>query len=279
MIEELKLLKFRFFLFFSFFIIFNFAMFLIFEKYNLNNIFFFMVIGIIDLFLIINIIIIRKNFDEFLDYIFKNIAKKHKAVYFPKKVIDKAYYSLIENTDYDKYDGWDYTKGENYEFSYVETTKEIEEKDDDGNIKKTEKTVFSGTIYVCKFFYNAKNRYLLTPNTFHLSDILPIFYDDERIKLDYPEFEQIFDVYGPDQIEGRMIFNHNFMDNLIKIYNDIGPFKMFIQNNLCILSFANISPKPVNILDFNKKNLIKAENFYIYFLELHKYFDNKNLII
>jgi hypothetical protein len=254
-------------------------MFLLFEKYNLNNVYFFASVGIIDLILIINMIIIRKNFDNYLANIFRNIAKKYNAVYFPKRVIDKAYYSLIENTDYDNYDGWDYTKGENYEFSYVKTSKEVKEKDDDGNVTTHEKTVYSGTIYICEFFYNTKNSYLLTPNTFHLSDILPIFYDDERIKLDYPEFEQIFDVYGPDQIEGRIIFNHNFMDNLIEIYSILGPFKMLIQNNLCILSFPNISPIPVGIIDFNKEKLIEAENFYIFFLNLHKYFDDKNLII
>jgi hypothetical protein len=279
LIEELKHLKFKFFLLFLFFLIFNIAMFLLFEKYDLNNTYFFASVGIIDLFLIINLIRTRKNFNNYLENFFKKIAKKYNAKYFPKKVIDKAYYLLIEDKDYDNYKGWDYTKGENYEFSYVKTSKEIEKKDDDGNVERYEETVFSGTIYVCKFFYNTENRYLLTPNTFHLSDILPIFYDDERIKLDYPKFEQIFDVYGNDQIEGRMIFNHNFMNNLIEIYNNIGSFKMVIQNNICILSFSNISPIPVGIIDFNKENLIKAENFYIYFLELHKYFDDKNLII
>jgi hypothetical protein len=276
---ELKALKFRFILLLSLLIIFNIGMFFLFKKYNLDNIYFFLGVLAVDLFLIINIIITRKNFLNKIYNIFKDIAKKYNATYFPENVISESYYLLIEDSDYDYYRGKHYTKGENYEFSYVETSKEVKEKDEDGNITKHEETVYNGTIYKCEFFYKTKNNYLLTPNTFHLNEILPIFYDKERIKLDYPEFEKIFDVYGDDQIEGRMVFNHNFMDNLIKIYNDIGPFKMLIQNNTCILSFKNTSPVPINILTFNKEKLKEAENFYIYFLELHKYFDDKNLIV
>jgi len=79
---------------------------------------------------------------------------------------------------------------------------------------------------VCKFF----NIYYLESYSFHLSNILPIIFDKTRIKHNYPDYEKIFDAYGSDQIKGRMIFNHNFMNNLIKIYKILGNFKMMIKN-------------------------------------------------
>jgi hypothetical protein len=279
LIEKLKELQFRFILLILLFIVFNAGMFLLFQKYNLNNIFLFATVTVADLYLIITLITTRKDFLKKIYIIFSDIAKKYNALFFDDKVIDEGYYLLIENNDYDYYDGKYYTKGKNYKFSYVKTSKEVKEKDEEGNITTHEETVYEGTIYVCSFFHNTKNRYFLKPNTFHLSDILPITYDKNRIKLDYPKFEEIFDVYGNDQIEGRMIFNHNFMNNLIEIYHNVGKFKMIIQNNMCILSFPNISPIPLNILNFDKEKLIEAENFYIFFLNLHKYFDNKKLII
>jgi len=279
LIERLKELKYKYLLLLLFLIIINSGAYLLYKNYNLNNTYFFIILGSIDIILIFQIIYTRKIFMKNIHNIIKEIASKYNSDYFPDKVISEYYYLQIEDDDYDYYEGSDYTKGENFEFSYVKTTKEEEYEDDEGNTYTETKTVYEGTIYWCEFFYKTENIYYLEPSSFHLSDILPIGFDKTRIKLDYPDFEKIFDVYGSDQIEGRMIFNHNFMNNLIKIYKVLGSFKMIIKNDKCILSFENTSPIPVSLITFNKQNLLYAEKIYIFFLEMHKFFDDKKLIV
>jgi hypothetical protein len=278
--EKLKQYKIFFYIMLVVTIIFNLGMFLIYKKYHLNNsniCFFSWIIGnIIFGFIFFNI---RKNFIEIISNLFKEIARENNVEYFPDKAIDPSYYLQIESGMYDKYSGKDYTKGNNFEFSYVHTTREREKKDENGNIVTTEEDVFEGTIYKSDFFYNSKKRYLVKPNSLHLDDFLAIDTEKDRIKLDNPEFEKKFDVYGEDQIEGRMIFNHNFMENLIKIYDMIGDFKMVIKDGVCIISIKNKSPIPIGITNFNEENLEKVKVFYINLINMHQLLDDKNLII
>jgi len=278
LIEKLRELKNKYLLLLLFFIIINIAAYLLYIKYDFEN-FFFFIVGSIDIVLIVMIIYIKRVFILNIQNIIKKIAPKYNAKYFPNKVINEYYYLQIEDDDYDYFSGSDYTIGENFEFSYVKTTKEKEYKDEKGYTYTKKVIVYEGIIYRCKFFYNAKNTYYLKPNSFHLNDFLPIVFDKTRIKLDYPDFEKIFDIYGSDQIEGRMIFNHNFMNNLIEIYRFLGSFKMVIKNDECILSFPYTYLLLDSPITFNKKNLLELKKKYIFFLTMHKFFDDKKLII
>jgi hypothetical protein len=70
---------------------------------------------------------------------------------------------------------------------------------------------------ICKTPSIVRKCFVIVKNSFHLSDILPIFVDKNRQKLDDVEFEKYFDVYGGDDIEVRKILTHDIMKKLIEL--------------------------------------------------------------
>ena len=152
--------------------------------------------------------------------------------------------SALINEDYDDFYGSDLVRGDNFIFSYLNLTREEEytTTNDEGETE-TESvtvTVFDGIFFSGIFPKEIKGFYLVKKNSIHLSDILPIFVEKNRIKLDMPKFEKIFDVYGSNQIEGRYIFDFTFMQNLIKVYNLIPFDKFSINKDRYFIIFPNL---------------------------------------
>ncbi|WP_457560076.1 DUF3137 domain-containing protein [Caminibacter sp.] len=160
---------------------------------------------------------IRTNFKEtFKELIFKTYQEDFGYEYNPDKFISESEFNLSGFFgDYDNYMGEDLIENDKYRFSYLNVTKEEEYEDSDGNTQTREVTVFEGYFYILKIEHSFKEPLLITKNSFHLSDILPIFVDKERVKLDYPEFEKYFDVYCDDKIEANKYLNHNRMQKMI----------------------------------------------------------------
>jgi len=155
--------------------------------------------------------------------------------------------SRLIDEEYDDFYGEDFVKGDNFIFSYLYLTREEEytTTNDEGETEtETETiTVFDGIFFVGTFPKKIKGFYIVKKNTIHLSDILPIFTEKDRIKLDMPEFEKVFDVYGSDQIEGRYIFDFTFMQNLLEVYKFL-PFEKFsIKNGKYFITFPGVKFK------------------------------------
>ena len=178
--------------------------------------------------------------DEFrsmvgLYFINKLLEKKGAVLELGGYEISKDIWKLFVN-DYDEYNIDHVVKSKNFIMQYMEFTKIVRRRDEDGNVSTYTEEVFSG--YIVKFFLEKNyNVYLVIKNnSFHLSDLLPILYDDTRIKLDNPDFEKKFDVYGNDQINARVYLNHKRMEELLDLKLDK---QLIIDNNVGYYAFSS----------------------------------------
>lgn len=103
-------------------------------------------------------------------------------------------------------------------------------------------------------------------STIDFSRILPIV-TKNRIKLDYEPFEKIFNVYGSDQIEGRYLFNHTFMQKLVETYYKLEFEKMCICHGRLYAIFPGKKlievPLLINGLNDEKITKIKDTVFFL----------------
>jgi len=199
--------------------------------------------------IILWIVIVGKilNLDnEVKNNILMPLLKEYGLEYKPSSSIDESIIdeSNLISEDYDDFYGRDLIIGNVFKFSYVKLTREEEytTTNDEGEEERKTRTVtvFDGIFYVSRFPKKIKGTYLLERSSFHLSDILPITVEKDRIKLDMPEFEKVFDVYGSDQIEGRYIFDFTFMQKLLGIYEIVKFNKMSIKNGFYFITFPGL---------------------------------------
>ena len=179
-------------------------------------------------------------------YVLRPLLKKYGLEYEPYSSIDQSFIAKSDliDEDYDDFEGSDLIIGDEFRFSYVKLTREEEytTTNDRGESETRTRTVtvFDGIFYMGTFPQKIKGTYLVEKNTFHLSDILPITVEKNRIKLDMPEFEKVFDVYGSDQIEGRYIFDFTFMQKLLDIYKVVKFNKMSIKEGFYFMTFPGL---------------------------------------
>ena len=154
---------------------------------------------------------------------------------------DEALASGLFDFDYDDFYSSDLIIGDDLKMSYVEFIRKETYKDSDGNWQEREIEEFGGFLIVIKNETSVMTDVFVKPNSFHLSDLLPIFYDKTRIKMDNPEFEKIFDVYGNDQVKARYVLNHVVMEKLIYLYHKTGVDKIRFLGNLVYLTLEHDS--------------------------------------
>lgn len=124
----------------------------------------------------------------------------------------------------DIYTGNDFVQGKidgiNISFSDIHAQKE--HKDSRG--KKTHSTIFQGLFIVSEFHKNFKGFTVILPDTAQklFGDYLGSFLQSNNltrkgslIKMDAPDFEKEFVVYGSDQIEARYILTPSLMEKLL----------------------------------------------------------------
>ncbi len=137
-------------------------------------------------------------------------------VYQPTKGIGRPLFdaTLLHYRHYDKYHTEDQVSGKfgNINFRYCEAKAETT-----GNEGKVH---FSGVFMECDFNKNFKNHYILIHDVADkglLGKIASRFDKFDRIPLEDPRFEKVFDLRGPDQVEGRYIFSPAFMERLLEL--------------------------------------------------------------
>ncbi len=150
----------------------------------------------------------------------------------------------------DKLDGNDYISGKidevGIELSDIHAQKE--HKDSKG--RSSWSTIFQGLFIISEFNKNFNGRTIVLPDTAQSSfgDLVGGWLQshnisrDELVKMDNPEFEREFVVYGSDQIEARYILNHTLMQRLIE-------FKKRLKHKIYI-SF--VSSKIYIAIDYGK---------------------------
>lgn len=124
----------------------------------------------------------------------------------------------------DKFSGNDFVSGilgkTQIQFSDIHAQKK--HKDNKGKTKYS--TIFQGLFIVAQFNKNFNARTVVLPDLAQstFGNLIGSWLQsknlsrDELIKMDNPEFEKYFVVYGTDQIEARYILTHSMMENLLE---------------------------------------------------------------
>lgn len=166
---------------------------------------------------------------EFKRKIIKAIVKfiDENLDYSPTKYISQTTYmqSTLFKTMPDRYRGEDMVFGRigntNVEFSEIHSEYKTETRDSKGHKQTQWHTIFKGLFFVADFNRNFHGTTVVLPD---LAEKMFGFLGktlqswnmtrDELIKLEDPEFEKLFVVYGTDQIEARYILTTTMMERL-----------------------------------------------------------------
>ena len=144
----------------------------------------------------------------------------------------------------DKIEGNDYIAGMidgvKIELSDIHAQK----RDKDSKGRSSWRTIFRGLFIITEFNKNFSGKTVVLPDSAQNSfgDLIGNWLQshninrDELIKMDDPEFEREFVVYGSDQIEARYILSHSLMKRLLSFKKKSGHkvYISFVYNNVYI---------------------------------------------
>jgi hypothetical protein len=173
--------------------------------------------------------------NRFTYNVLKPFLLRHGLEYFPSAGFEEseALTSGFFDFDYDDFYSSDLIKGDGLKMSHLEFIRIETYKDGEGKTREREVVEFSGFLIIIQNEFKVQADVFIKPNAFHLSDVLPIVYDKNRVKMDNPEFEDTFDVYSNDQIRARYLLNHEFMERLLKLHREVGFERMrFVGDEL-----------------------------------------------
>ena len=179
---------------------------------------------------------------EYYELILKPVLEKYGINYEPDMGLSEnivVLSGLIPH--YDIYTSKDYIEGENFLSAYVILKNEYIEEEENGTTRKEQRVVWEGTIMVYFSERVVNNPFIIKMATPHLSDFLPFIIDKNRIKLDDPEFEKVFDVIGGDSIEVRKFLTHDVMRKLVQLKREQDFTAMSFVYDYRFVSLVNFS--------------------------------------
>ena len=150
--------------------------------------------------------------------------------------------SKIFNTQVDRVSGNDYVHGKVNDVAIQFSDFHAEKKHKDSKGRTSWSTIFQGLFIVSDFNKNFHGSTIVLPDTAQstFGDFIGGWLQSNNIsrealiKMDDPEFEKAFVVYGSDQIEARYILSHSLMQKLLlfkkRSKEDI--FVSFTNNNV-----------------------------------------------
>ncbi len=120
----------------------------------------------------------------------------------------------------DRYRGDDLVKGviekTPFSFSEIKSEEKRETTDDDGHKKTEWRTIFKGLFFVAEFNKHLTERTFVVPEKAHTNllgkEKKGVSRYGKLVKLENPEFEKIFSVYGSSQQEARYILTPVMME-------------------------------------------------------------------
>ncbi len=134
--------------------------------------------------------------------------------------------SGIYTTDFDRYSGDDLVTGvidkTPFQFSDLHTEEKRETTDSNGNKTTKLVTIFQGIFFFAEFNKHLEDKTFVVPEKAH-KNILgkekkKIKAYGNLLKLENPEFEKIFSVYGSSQQEARYILTPTMMEAMVQVY-------------------------------------------------------------
>ncbi|MCX6694957.1 MAG: DUF3137 domain-containing protein [Candidatus Altiarchaeota archaeon] len=156
--------------------------------------------------------------------------------------------SKIFLTHVDSYSSEDYIYGTvgktKIEFSEVHAQEKREYRDSKGHRHTQYVTIFKGVFFIADFNKNFRTQTLVLPDTAEklLGNMIGSFLQSKNIgrpplvKMEDPEFEKIFVVYGDDQIEARYVLSTSLMRRIVDFKNRTkrNVYLSFIENKLMV---------------------------------------------
>lgn len=148
----------------------------------------------------------------------------------------------------ERFSGEDYVSGvignTKIEFSEIHAEDKRETRDSEGRRRTHYVTIFKGIFFIADFNKNFSGRTLVLPDTAQkmfgsmLGSMLQSanFMRPPLIKLEDPEFEKFFVVYGDDQIQSRYILSTSLMNRITEFRKKTGRdiFISFLDNNIMV---------------------------------------------
>jgi hypothetical protein len=174
--------------------------------------------------------------------------------YYPERRITETQFksSQIFNHHIDRYRGEDLVKGTiektAVQFSEVHAEYKTETTDSKGNRQTHWHTIFKGLFFIGDFNKHFKGRTAVLPDTAEklfgfLGQKLQAmnFGRDQLVKMEDPEFEKEFVVYGTDQIEARYILSTALMRRILDFKNKTGTkiYLSFVASNVHVAIPSN----------------------------------------
>jgi len=150
--------------------------------------------------------------------------------------------SQLFNHSVDRYSGNDYVKGsiDGIPIEFSDVHAEYQTKDSKGRTQWH--TLFRGLFLVAEFNKHFKSKTIVLPDQAEKSFGSLIggwlqsinFSRDDLIRLDDPEFETKFVVYGNDPIEARYILTHSMMKRILELQRKLAYpiFISFVHNHI-----------------------------------------------
>ncbi|MDD4855198.1 MAG: DUF3137 domain-containing protein [Sulfuricurvum sp.] len=152
--------------------------------------------------------------------------------------------SQLFNHSIDRYSGNDYVKGsiDGVPLEFSDIHAQYQTKDSKGRTQWH--TLFRGLFLVAEFNKYFKSKTVILPDQAEKNFGSLIggwlqsinFSRDDLIRLDNPEFEKVFVVYGNDPIEARYILSHSMMKRILEFQKKITHplFISFVHNHIHI---------------------------------------------
>ena len=154
--------------------------------------------------------------------------------FYPDRFIHQGNFmqSTIFKQAPDRYKGEDYVcgsiDGTNLEFSEIHAEYKTETRNSKGHRSTQWHTIFKGVFFIAEFNKNFKGATIILPD---LAEKMFGFLGttlqkwnlsrEDLVKLEDPEFEKQFVVYGDDQIESRYILTTSMMERIMNFYKSI----------------------------------------------------------
>jgi hypothetical protein len=106
------------------------------------------------------------------------------------------------------------------------------------NDKSHQQSVFKGAAIIFDFHKNFKGRTLVKKDLGLAGNFYQNFHDLQRVELEDPEFEKMFQVYSTNQIEARYLLTTSFMERIKQLTNFLGGKSVeasFYEGNLLLI--------------------------------------------
>lgn len=112
--------------------------------------------------------------------------------------------------------------GVDFELCAAVLTKRVERNDGKGGTKTENQTVFQGLLLNYRFPKPFTARTLVLPGRSWLGNRIAGFRHGERVRLEDPRFERIYEVFSDDQVEARYLLTPGFMERLTDLADHLG---------------------------------------------------------